>query len=67
MMLKSEPSTSQTGLPGSWGAEMHYAKNLKYLVGCQWLTPIILATQEGDSTRIIVQSQPRQIVCETLS
>jgi hypothetical protein len=29
--------------------------------------PIILATQEAAIRRITVQSQPRQIVCETLS
>jgi hypothetical protein len=31
--------------------------------GCWWLTPIILATQEAE---IVIQSQPRQIVQETL-
>jgi hypothetical protein len=30
--------------------------------GHQWLTPIILATQEAEIRRIEVQSQPRQIV-----
>jgi hypothetical protein len=39
----------------------------KYIVGCWWLTPVILATQEADISRILVQSQPRQIVLETLS
>jgi hypothetical protein len=29
--------------------------------------PIILATQEAEIRRIMVRSQPRQIVCETLS
>jgi hypothetical protein len=29
--------------------------------------PVILATQEEEIQRIMVQSQPRQIVCETLS
>jgi hypothetical protein len=38
-----------------------------WLAGCQWLTPIILATQEAEISRIKVQSQPGQIVCETLS
>jgi hypothetical protein len=33
----------------------------------QWLTPVILAIQESEIRRIIVQSQPRQIVFETLS
>jgi hypothetical protein len=32
-----------------------------------WLTPIILATQKAEVRRIKVQSQPRQIVHETLS
>jgi hypothetical protein len=32
-----------------------------------WLTPGILATQEAEIRRIMVQSQPRQIVPKTLS
>jgi hypothetical protein len=32
----------------------------------QWLTPVILATQEAEIRRTTVQSQHRQIVCETL-
>jgi hypothetical protein len=32
-----------------------------------WLTPVILATQEAEIKRIIVQSQSRQIVPEILS
>jgi hypothetical protein len=32
-----------------------------------WLKPIILATQEADIRRTTVQSQPRQIVHETLA
>jgi hypothetical protein len=35
--------------------------------GRQWLTPVILATQEAEIRRIEAQSQPGQIVCETLS
>jgi hypothetical protein len=34
---------------------------------CRWLVPIILATQEAEIRRITVQSQPGQIVQETLS
>jgi hypothetical protein len=31
------------------------------------LTPVVLASQEAEIRRIAVQSQSRQIVCETLS
>jgi hypothetical protein len=33
----------------------------------QWLMPIILGTQEAEIRKIVVQSQPRQVVLETLS
>jgi hypothetical protein len=39
----------------------------KYLARLRWLTPVILATREAEIRRIEVESQPRQIVCETLS
>jgi hypothetical protein len=32
----------------------------------QWLMPVILAIQEAEIRRIMVQSQPGQIVWETL-
>jgi hypothetical protein len=35
--------------------------------GCQLLTSVILATQEAEIRRIMVQSQPGQIVCKTIS
>jgi hypothetical protein len=34
---------------------------------CRWFTPVIPATQKAEIRRIMVQSQPRQIVHETLS
>jgi hypothetical protein len=40
-----------------------YLQKLK-LAGRQWLTPVILATQESEIRRIKVQSQPGQIVHE---
>jgi hypothetical protein len=33
---------------------------------CQWLTPIILATSEAEIRRIMVRSQPGEIVSKTL-
>jgi hypothetical protein len=42
-------------------------KKKRKTAGCQWLTPVILATQEAEIRRISVQSQLRQIVCKTLS
>jgi hypothetical protein len=37
------------------------------MASCQWLIPVILATQEAEIRRTAVQSQARQIVHETLS
>jgi hypothetical protein len=39
-----------------------------FVTRCQWLTPVILTTQEAELMIIMVQSRlPRQIVFETLS
>jgi hypothetical protein len=35
--------------------------------GCQWFTPVIPAIQEAEIRKMEVQSQPRQIIQETLS
>jgi hypothetical protein len=32
-----------------------------------WLMPVFLATQDAEIRSIMVQSQPREILCETLS
>jgi hypothetical protein len=37
------------------------------LAGHWWLTPVILASQEAEIRWIMVRSQPRQTVYETLS
>jgi hypothetical protein len=39
----------------------------EHLVGCRWFIPVILATQEAEIRRIAIQTQPWQIVRETLS
>jgi hypothetical protein len=42
-----------------------YTNRVIYIVSideCWWLTPGVLATQEAELRRIMVQSQPRQIV-----
>jgi hypothetical protein len=39
----------------------------KSSTGALWLTSIILATQEAEIRRIMVQRQPRRIVHEILS
>jgi hypothetical protein len=39
---------------------------IKFKFGCWWLTPVILATQEAEIRRVMVQSQCWQIAHETL-
>jgi hypothetical protein len=41
-------------------------KMLKRTAKCQWLTPVVLATQKAE-IRIAVRSQPWKIVHEALS
>jgi hypothetical protein len=40
---------------------------VRHAAGRWWLTPVVLATQEAEIRRIVVQSQPWQIVHKTLS
>jgi hypothetical protein len=42
-------------------------KKEKRKARCQWLTPVILATQEVKIRKIAVQGQPRETVPKTLS
>jgi hypothetical protein len=44
-----------------------YTEIFKDEAGHQWLTRVILATQEAEIRRITVQSQTGQIICETTS
>jgi hypothetical protein len=48
-----------------WGWFFITIKNV-IKAGCQWLTPVILATQEAEISRLRVQSQPGQILPENL-
>jgi hypothetical protein len=43
------------------------SKRLSKEAGHWWFMSVILATQEAEIRRIVVQTQPVQIVCETLS
>jgi hypothetical protein len=38
-----------------------FKQRKKCLAGRWWLTPVILATQEAEISRIVVQSQPRLV------
>jgi hypothetical protein len=49
------------------GMEQRVTLHVPLWAGRQWLTPVILATQKAEIRRIEVRSQPRKIVCETLS
>jgi hypothetical protein len=42
-------------------------KRCEKVARCLWLMPVILAPQEAEIRRIMVESQPGQIVWETLS
>jgi hypothetical protein len=69
--LTNKPTFSSMGSLSGYALENSLITDLivklKIHTGCQWLTPVILATQEAEIRRINVQSQLRQIVLETLS
>jgi hypothetical protein len=50
-------------------SHVNYSNKIKIppRTGSQWLTPVIPATHEAEIRRIMVQSQPREIIRETLS
>jgi hypothetical protein len=63
------PVTQDHLIPDVQGQPGQQSETLSQInsAGCQWLTPIILTTEEAEIRRIDVQSQPGQIVLETLS
>jgi hypothetical protein len=66
------PSTREVEAGGSRvpdqpGLPRDFVSKNQVLARHWWLTPVIPATQEAEIRRIAVQSQPGQIVHETLS
>jgi hypothetical protein len=59
-------STGTSDIEHIFGIPVFSIKN-KELAGHWWLTPVILGTLEAEIKRVMVQSHPGQIVCETLS
>jgi hypothetical protein len=57
-----KPSTGKTK-----HFKLHMLKLKNTYTRCQWLTPVILATQEAEILGIMIQSQSWQTVHETLS
>jgi hypothetical protein len=64
------------GCPFPWSLAVHSSrickgfsmeKKKKKRARCTWLISVTLTTQEAENRRISVQSQPGQIVHETLS
>jgi hypothetical protein len=57
----------ETQAQASLGHITHPVSENNKRAGCWWLMPVIPATQEAEIRRIIVRSNPRQIVSKTLS
>jgi hypothetical protein len=65
ILLISVPHVARTIGVSHWPPDLNSVNILKMkndVAGHQWLTPIILATQEAEIRRIVVQSQSGQIV-----
>jgi hypothetical protein len=44
-----------------------FLSKILFLARCRWLTPVILATREAEIRRVLVGSQPGEIIHDTLS
>jgi hypothetical protein len=64
--MKSRKKRS-TWIEGRHTSNDKYPYKKKTRARWWWLMPVILATQEAEIRRIVVQSQPGQIVLEILS
>jgi hypothetical protein len=63
---KSKPGMVHTCNPSYLGGRGRRIMNLILACSC-WLAPVILATQEAEMKRMVIQCQPKQIVHKTLS
>jgi hypothetical protein len=68
-MADKRKNVNYTRITKIWQNGLNSSKVIKklYLARRQWLTAVILTTQEAEIRRTEVQSQPRQIVHKTLS
>jgi hypothetical protein len=65
---KRHAAPLKRGSEGQVAPKCSHSLHYKWVqAGCQWLMSVILATQEAETRRITIQSQPGQIVQEILS